>query len=198
MSANLLKNSNVAHGFLDDLESSIYVLFWTTLMYSETMDRESVQLNLARYFGSDKDTPKTSFLEMAAIGRLDCVKFTGRPALQMLIKDLAELFNHRYTEVPTGEEMEASYRLRLLSERLDNADLWGAYKNHTYTRYMVAMEILKDHTVTIELFEKALCNLGWPERSDPSKKQYLNPQPPSDYVLKTGWNTSSCVPVFAD
>ena len=45
MSANLISQMNgkhTTHTLQDDLESSIYVLMWMTLMYSETSDKSQV------------------------------------------------------------------------------------------------------------------------------------------------------------
>ena len=45
MSANLIAQMNgkhTTHTLQDDLESSIYVLMWMTLMYSETSDKSQV------------------------------------------------------------------------------------------------------------------------------------------------------------
>ncbi|KAG2102328.1 hypothetical protein BD769DRAFT_1305845, partial [Suillus cothurnatus] len=36
MSAHLVKNSCAIHGVEDDLESSLYVILWTALMYRES------------------------------------------------------------------------------------------------------------------------------------------------------------------
>ena len=43
MSANLMSQPDVLHDFRDDLESSLYTLLWTTVMYSEVSDRDLVQ-----------------------------------------------------------------------------------------------------------------------------------------------------------
>jgi hypothetical protein len=40
----------VQHDFKDDLESSVYVLLWVILMYSEVSDRDPVPMFLSNIF----------------------------------------------------------------------------------------------------------------------------------------------------
>ena len=193
MSVNLIRELNPVHGFLDDLESSIYVLFWVFSMYSKTMPIKAVQRNLAM-FEPDSGSQKQAFLDSAAGGSLDAIQFPDRPALHALIRDLAQLFRHRYMRTPTDEEKVESEALFSVSSI--SPHFLRLYEKNGYTRYMDAMKKFEDHTATIALFERALRDPRWPE-GDFSEKQHFKPQPPSDYVLKTGWNIT-CEPVYED
>ena len=48
---------------------------------------------------------------------LQDVDFPNRPALQVLISDLARLFQIRYVKIPTGKDREAYHRLTVGVER---------------------------------------------------------------------------------
>lgn len=189
MSVNLIRELNPVHGFLDDLESSIYILFWILSMYSKTVSSKAVQQNMGM-FQPDSDLPKQTFLDSAAAGNLGALQFPDRPALYALFRDLAHLFRHRYVKAPTDEERAWADRLRSKAETSNDVDIWQAYENLPCTRYMDAMNKLQDHTATIALFETALDDSSWPT-ADPAKKQDINSQPPCEYILKTGWNTSA-------
>ena len=47
MSTRLVAQLDGVHSFQDDLESTIYVLLWMILMYSETSDRDQVPMFLS-------------------------------------------------------------------------------------------------------------------------------------------------------
>jgi hypothetical protein len=166
-------------------------------MYSKTIPSKAVQQNLLM-FQPDSGSQKQAFLDSAAGGNLDAIQFPDRPALHALIRDLAQMFRHRYiTRTPTDEERADSERLRLKAETSNDIDIRQAYERHACTVYMDAMNKLQDHTATIALFETALDDSSWPT-ADPAKKQDIKSQPPCEYILKTGWNTSAFVPLYGN
>jgi hypothetical protein len=61
MSSRLINQPGVQHDFRDDLESSLYVLLWVVLMYSEVSDRDQVPLFLASVLDPQSYNNKGSF-----------------------------------------------------------------------------------------------------------------------------------------
>ena len=80
MSAALINQKGVQHNFKDDIESSIYVLLWVILMYSEVSDRDRVPSFLSEVFDPQPHGPfggygKLDFLKGRSF--LDDVQFPG-------------------------------------------------------------------------------------------------------------------------
>jgi RIO-like serine/threonine protein kinase fused to N-terminal HTH domain len=193
MSSRLISQSNPQHNFQDDLESSLYVLLWMILMYSEVSDRDQVPPFLATVldpqpyhqtggFGKEDFLKGRSFLQR--------VKFPNRPALHQLVDRLAELFRIRY-ELPPSESAKAqSESLRMMLEGTDNSAIQQAYLLDPCRLYYQSMAKLQDHAATIALFDTALNNRSeWPANDFPVK-QVFQPKPPTEPVLKTGWSTT--------
>jgi hypothetical protein len=192
MSARLINppDHGVEHNFRDDLESSLYVLLWTTLMYSEVSHwhKNWVSSFLAsvldpQSYDGDGSCGKQDFLKGQTF--LSQVNFPNRPALHELVYNLADLFQFRYELAPTESQKEGHNELQALvgeSSRL--------YQAHYCTEYYRSMDKLKNHAATIELFETALSDRSkWPA-NDCSVKQVFGPRPPTEPVLKTRWRST--------
>ena len=103
MSSKLISQKIWQHDFRDDLESSIYVLLWVTLMYSSCSDVGQVALFMEGVL--DPQPHETG----SGLGKADClqgrsflkqVNFPNRPNLHELIDKLAQLFAVRYEDAP--------------------------------------------------------------------------------------------------
>ena len=195
MSAKLIKEPGLEHNFVDDLESSLYVLLWVTLMYSEVSDRDQVPPFLASVLDPQPYNNKGGFAKMDFLkGRsfLQQVQFPNRPALHRLIDSLAELFRYRYETQPTKSERAESNQLRAMLDTSSSTSplFWKAYEKSSCRLYDVWMAKLENHHATIDLFITALSDRsGWPANDFPVQ-QVFQPKPSNKPVLKTDWNTT--------
>jgi hypothetical protein len=88
MSARLISNMEGEHDLQDDLESSIYVLLWMVLMFSECSDKSRVPSFMEHVVdpqphGNIGGFRKVDFLQARTF--LKVVKFSHRPALDELL-----------------------------------------------------------------------------------------------------------------
>jgi len=88
MSARLVARLDGVHSFQDDLESTIYVLLWMILMYSETSNRDQVPTFLSGVLdpqphGESGGFSKADFLKARTF--LQQFKFPGQHALHHLV-----------------------------------------------------------------------------------------------------------------
>jgi hypothetical protein len=180
MSANLMSQPDVLHDFRDDLESSLYTLLWTTVMYSEVSDRDLVPPFLASVFNPQPYNGKggggkKDFLKGQSF--LQDVDFPNRPALHVLIGDLARLFQIRYVKIPTGEDREAYHRLL---STLKDPYLRNTYESSNVCKqYDDGVSRLEDHAATIALFDVALSDRSkWPN-NDSAMKHVFTPESPA-------------------
>jgi hypothetical protein len=95
MSAKLMTTLGVQHDFCVDLESSLYILLWMTMRFSEVIPKKkflpflTTVLNPQCY--DDKgSTGKADFLKGKTL--LPLINFPGHPMLFNLINDLCDLF----------------------------------------------------------------------------------------------------------
>jgi len=189
MSAMLIFDTSGPHGFIDDLESSIYVLLWTALMYSEDVSISDPVMPFLKSvldpkcYNRSGGTAKEDFLKARSF--LNRVKFPNRPALHKLICDLADLFRYRYLPAPDKAQREIANRLQLMSN--DDSSLGDILKGHHCTLYDHATHQLRDHAATIELFETALLNPEWPIEDTPVRQEF-EPNPSAEPYCKTGWS----------
>ena len=190
MSSRLITSPGVQHDFRDDLELSIYVLLWMTLMYSEVSDKDQVPVFLATVsdiqpYNHSGGFTRSDFLKGRTF--LQEVKFPDRPALHKLINNLAILFASRYMVVPTPEQRNISDRLWVVAE---NSHDPAIYEQDYCKTYDALVAKLNNHTATIEYFESALKDHSkWPSNDLPVK-QVFHPEPSSEPVRKTGWSTT--------
>jgi hypothetical protein len=185
------------HNFKDDLESSVYVLLWVALMYSEPSERDLVAAFLMNVLdpqpsGTTGGSSKADFLQARTF--LKQIQFPGRPELHRLIDQLAQLFAVRYETEPGSAERLAGERYRSLvaqsqpSERTLLLDMFKSNPIYTYDQRMLKLE---DHVATIALFDDSLAERSqWPDGDTGVKQTYL-PRPPSQAVIKTDWHTTA-------
>ena len=196
MSANLIAQMHGVHCLQDDLESTIYVLLWITLMYSDTSDRDQVPLFLSGVLdpqprGHIGGYGKADFLKARTF--LQSVHFPGRPALHRLIDQLARLFAVRYEAKPTlSEETTSNFLKKKTEANPDDAEFVQAY--HTTPAYLYHDHInkLNGHQHTIDLFDEALRDrAAWPPNDFAIKQDFKSDTPPPLHqVTKTGWDTT--------
>jgi hypothetical protein len=181
MSSKLISEKYWQHVFLDDLESSIYVLLWVILNYSRCSNPAAVLPFLKSVLdpepiGDVGGYYKADFLKGRTF--LSNVSFPGRPALHHLIVELATLFQAR-NMAP----------LQLI-EQLPKTNEEGLLYFQART-YVQSMEYLKDHDYTIALFDEALGSSGWPTINDTAVKQvFVTSGHSASKKQKTGWSTA--------
>lgn len=200
MSAKLVNEPNVLHDFRDDLESSLYVLLWTTMMYSVLPEREQVERFLKYVldpapskiagiggFGKDSFLFRPSFLIN--------VEFPNREALHTLMKNLANLFQFRYEKPPDPDARAACEFLQsmILQSITEDAKKYFTLllEDNAVRRYDLAMDKLSSHAATIKLFDIALSDRSkWPIIDDPATNQGFTskPAPP---VTKSDWQATA-------
>lgn len=119
MSTALVADPAAEHTFVDDLESAFWALLWTLLMHSESsfsietlskfiretfessgsQGKENVLVSQG-IFSKPSQIPQRLFSNDANPPSQDLqVPFPSRQSLNMLLKDLANLFRHRYTKL---------------------------------------------------------------------------------------------------
>jgi hypothetical protein len=197
MSARLIGQQDGPHEFVDDLESSIYVLLWATLMYSEVSSPIQVPPFLASVLDPKcyKDTggyAKQDFLRGRTF--LERVTFYHRNTLHQLIDDLAGLFMYRYMAQPSNNQREQWNALVASSVASGDHLMKLASEDHICHKYDVAKAKLQSHTATIELFDDALNNGTWPD-ADASVMQVFEPDKSSGRFVKSNFNTNFLTPM---
>jgi hypothetical protein len=198
MSANLIGQMNgirTTHTLQDDLESSIYVLLWITLMYSETSDKSQVPSFLSgvldpRPYGTTGGYGKADFLKARTF--LQRVTYLGRPALHRLITQLAELFAVRYEDEPTdGQYANADFLSMNIAANPDVPEFQKAYEETIVYSYRNRIQALSGYQYTIDLFEDALRDpASWPSDDHAIKQEFHSEPPPPQQVIKSGWDTA--------
>jgi hypothetical protein len=183
------------HDLQDDLESSIYVLLWMTLMYSFCSNASYVP----DFLSSVLDPQPRGKFGCCCLGKADFlqartflkqVDFPNRTALHTLILDLAKLFSVRYESKPIKAE----------SANLADSDaiamsLEDAYESCLAVRYNQRIQNLTTHDYTISLFNAALLDRSaWPCNDFAVKQNFqLDMLSLRSQVIKTDWNTEAFV-----
>lgn len=192
MSARLIGNLEGRHVLVDDLESSIYVLLWTALMFSECSDRSHVPSFMEHVIdpqphGNTGGFGKVDFLQARTF--LKAVKFSHRPALDTLIDQLAVMFSVRYETQP--DERDRAHAKKLLDQSVQDKSFTEIYIACRAYQYDARMRSLDNSAATISYFDAALSDrLQWPS-NDCAVKQPIFTTPPSPVqVIKTGWSTT--------
>ena len=109
MSARLISNLEGEHDLQDNLESSIYILLWTALMFLECSGSDYVESFMAHVidpqpYGWNGGFGKVDFLQTRSY--LCQIKFLQCSLLDMLIMELAVLFSVHYKEELNKQEKE--------------------------------------------------------------------------------------------
>jgi hypothetical protein len=184
------------HSYRDDLESTIYVLLWVALMFSETSQPMNVALFMDTVLdpkmpaGIGEDTSiypyKAEFLTQTQF--LKFTKFPGRPCFHTLLTSLADLFAVRYEKVPIGASDLP--RARKILDSFTNKIDQELFRSLPLFSYFERMAFLTNHDRTIELFNIALQNRSeWPV-DDRAEKQHIRKgteYPIRSQVTKASW-----------
>jgi hypothetical protein len=185
MSCKLISKTNWCHGFVDDLESTIYVLLWVTLVYGKCPQKAEARLFMRNVLDPQPicgvgGYSKADFL----IGKsfLKSVKLPGRDQLVKLLLSLAFLFAVRY-ETNENDIMASSHLFGSLS---------GV--EQVPAGHELRMKKLVDHEATITIFNEALADRSqWP-LDDKAVKQAAfsktRSRGPASWLLKTKRSTA--------
>ncbi|KAG6379041.1 hypothetical protein JVT61DRAFT_11471 [Boletus reticuloceps] len=150
MSTHLMEDVGVHHIFLDDLESSFWMLLWTALlMFSQSkLDTKSLVSFIKRTFksspgGEEKCSVLMSQTKLTPNLFLDC------SALYLLVKELADLFKGIYY-MPSPDEL-AVYKA-LKSKFQNSPDLPRILQVNNVHLQVESLERLKNHKYVISCF----------------------------------------------
>lgn len=188
MSANLMKQG--VHTFLDDLESSLYVVLWVTLIYSEVSDRDQALTVLVntldpQIINNNPGYAKEDFLSGRSLLRY--IQFPGRPALHNLLKNLATLFWYRYA--PTPQNMSRFLKVEEVMKTLEDPMVIELIEDSHCKQYNDGTKKL-NYTTVIEYFNDALEERSsWPVDDSP-KRMVSKPGPSSLPIRKSGWRST--------
>ncbi|KAG0698982.1 hypothetical protein DFH29DRAFT_1002369 [Suillus ampliporus] len=155
----------------DDLESSLYVLLWTALKYTETsMDIVDQTLLLMQVF--DGGSSKEGWLLTRT--NLPHDAFVSRKSLDNLVAELCVFFSHWYTKIPDDERAAlANLQLVLQAQSAVKGQLYMAVQKFMEEslayKHEMGMKVLHSHNAVINLYDKHLQVPGWPE--DPAVEQ---------------------------
>lgn len=192
MSAALVGWLTIQHNFKDDLESSIYVLLWVIIMYSEVSDRERSEAFLIQTLDSQPcktSGAKADFLKGRTF--LSNVTFPGRLALHTLIDRLARVFAVRYKDKPTPTQRMHTEKLRILAQ--SDPTFIAVYKDSIAYDYDQRISDLESrgHDMIIDLFNDALHDRSqWLAHDSPVKQPlFTKPPPLHALVTKTSWSS---------
>jgi len=192
MSARLVSHKKDRHDFQDDLESTLWVLLWMTLMFSQVSNPDVVPTFLSnvlnpRPYLNNGGTSKMEFL----IGRrfLSMVQFPERNELHKLISNLTFLFAVLYEDEPPEAGKEISSLLNGLDQKDPNDEHGDMLRRRHVFEYDTRINALQDYSATIKLFQDALKDrTKWPS-NDVAVLQTFGDRPPSHLVVKSGWCT---------
>ncbi|KAG1740422.1 uncharacterized protein EDB91DRAFT_1248302 [Suillus paluster] len=191
MSAHLVKNSTTNHTVEDNLESSLYVVLWTALMYKESymsiVDRTQF---IMQVFDTDPLRGSEGFVKsnwLVARTYFPQDIFVGCKPLDNVVLELAQFFSHRYFTVPLDEqESLAQLQLSLKDALAKGGHVRTAghqkmidviqsfmWESPAYKKEM-GMKLLHLHDPVIKIYNKHLESFGWPDQ-DTATLQALHP-----------------------
>ena len=183
-----------AQDFKDDLESTIYVLLWVAIMYSSCSNAAHAAgflwtvLDPQPYSGTTYTT-KPDFLKGRDFFQL--VKFPGRPHLNQLLINLAELFSARYKPSSGQDNIDAA---DALLANVPEAEQSRFIRFVSVLWRKECLKLLNNHEWTLHIFNEALNDRSqWPS-NDRVEKQDFGSDDSASHVLmepmiKTGWDT---------
>lgn len=171
MSAHLVEDKNAPHGVEDDMESSFYVVLWTALMFSpSTLADDERTIFISGTFNSPAvnrfgGQGKRGFLNSQKELRDRADLFVGRKPLDLLIRELANLFKYRYYLL-TQEEIDLYEKMRADPASQQYAKATNAHK------VKESKAKLQNHEAIIAIFARHLASSLWP-KNDASQEQPL-------------------------
>jgi len=125
MSTRLVSHKKDQHDFQDDLESTLWVLLWMTLMFSQVSNLDVMPTFLSnvlnpRPYLNNSGTGKMEFL----IGHrfLSMVQFLEQNKLHKLISNLTFLFAVLYEDKPPEAGKEMTSLLNSLNVKVQDLD----------------------------------------------------------------------------
>jgi hypothetical protein len=190
MSAKLIGNLGGRHDLQDDLESSLYVLLWTALMFSECSGNTYIAPFMAHVIDPQPHAHngglgKQDFLQTRSY--LQHLKFPHRSVLDILIDQLAKLFSVHYEAKPEKSETERA--LKLQQQSIVDPSFVEIYHSSYSYQFASRMTSLMDPANTIALFDSALYDRSkWPANDRATKQQIYRKKPSPQWVTKTGWS----------
>ena len=192
MSAGLVSHKKDRHDFQDDLESTLWVLLWMTLMFSQVSNPDVMPTFLSNILNpwpylNNGGTGKMEFLIGCRF--LSMVQFPERNELHKLISNLTFLFAVLYEDEPPEAGKEISSLLNGLDQKDPNDEHGDMLRRRHVFEYDTRINALQDYSATIKLFQDALKDrTKWPS-NDVAVLQTFGDRPPSHLVVKSGWCT---------
>lgn len=192
MSAYLVEHKYAIHSVKDDLESSFYVVLWTTLKFKETyMDIVRRTSLITQVFETN---PGSSSKADWLIGRsnLPNLMYVDCKPLDSLVHALAEFFSHRYTRV-TEHQQTVYNKFRLAHEKATRnvpvvqdllAASYALMTDSPVYQKEIGMKVLGSHDAVIGIFNDHLDLSGWPV-ADSAVLQKLKSEEKYEPVLVT-------------
>jgi len=190
MSTRLVSHKKDRHDFQDDLESTLWVLLWMTLMFSQVSNPDVMPIFLSnvlnpRPYLNNSGTGKMEFLIRHRF--LSMVQFPERNELYKLISNLTFLFAILYEDEPPEAGKEISSLLNSLNQKDPNYKHGDMLRHHHIFEYDTRINALQDYSATIKLFQDALKDrTKWPS-NDVAVLQKFGNRPLSHLVVKSGW-----------
>lgn len=195
MSNALINNQTAPHTFVDDLESTVYILMWMTLVYSSINQPAQAKLFLSNTLDPQPvqgqgGLAKSDFL----IGRsfLTQYSFPKRDALHNLIDKLADMLSVRYSTVTADDGEIHKLLKKMVDHDPSSVELRQAYeqsKEHAKERKCAQ---LQSHDAAIKLFDIALKDASeWPTNDAAEKQDFAFPKLNASVTEKTNFDASA-------
>ena len=163
MSAALLQENDKYNEIEDDRESSLHVLTWMALRFTNHTIYKGHSIDFLRAFDEEyenEDGVKGGNLKKGSLLGRDIplrVKFDHRPQLDALIEELTEVFAVRYERPPSAEQINQLQRLR--DKGLSDDDLGNDSVVLNHTRRVAS---LKSPDWLVDTFRRHLNAGYWP------------------------------------
>lgn len=200
MSNALINDPAATHTFVDDLESTVYILMWMTLAYSSINEPTQAKLFLSNTLDPQPvqgqgGLAKSDFLKGRSF--LNQYSFPGRGALHNLVDKLADMLSIRYTTL-TDKDKEISERLKKMAEdQPDSIDAQRAYEDSPVEEAKIKRAQLHSHDAAIVLFDTALEDPSmWPSNDAAEKQNFAHSKLDAEIREKTDFDPSLTVGVI--
>ena len=149
----------MTHMFVDNMESSLWVLMWIFLMYSLCSNNDQAVLFFdntlePRTRNRQGGYNKADWLNGGTFSNEVC--FDGCPALDELIKWLMHLLVSRYEPPLDKSDQEMLRNLHLMKENDPQMFSSLKLKHHPIWSHAMHLESLSSHAATIDIYSSAL------------------------------------------
>ena len=180
MSANLVEDGNAIHMYQDDLESSLWLLLWTTIMYTQSsLSIEQRSNFIQETFELGGQQKQSVLLSQTILDRDACRDdfpndpqpplFPNRCSLYLLLKDLADLFHNCYWKPEPADWRALATVEKFMAAQGDV--MQDIRENLPAYRYQQFQKRLQDHRYTIECFARHLQGNDWPQGNKAVKQE---------------------------